>query len=289
MTTDDTATDHTIHVNGLRLHHREWGDPLAPPVLVLHGIMGHSREWDVLTAALAERFLVFTVDQRGHGESAWADDYSVDALAADLVGLVQRVVTAPVRLVGHSLGGMASLTAAAGRPDLVERLVLVDVGPEALCTPWGREELPAMLSGLAGTSYADPGEAVDEWVAGDPLAHEPLVRHYVTHCLVRGRDGRWRWRFDGNGLARQAAAGFVTEARLWDAVDRVRVPTLLVRGEHSTLLTRDAAVRTVRRFADGRLVEITGGGHDLGVERPEAVTEAVLAFLDPAASARRAS
>jgi len=283
------TTDHTTHVNGLRLHHREWGDPLAPPVLVLHGIMGHSREWDVLTAALAERFHVFAVDQRGHGESAWAPDYSVDALAADLVGLVRRVAVAPVRLVGHSLGGMASLVTTADRPDLVERLVLVDVGPETLSSPWGRDELPGMLSGLAETSYADPRDAVDEWLEGDPLAREPLVRHYVTHCLVRGADGRWHWRFDGHGLARQAVTGFVTEARLWDAVDRVRVPTLLVRGEHSTLLTRDAADRTVRRLADGRLVEITGGGHDLGVERPEAVTDAVRAFLDPAASARRAS
>lgn len=78
--------------------------------------------------------------------------------------------------------------------------------------------------------------------------------------------------------------GIATEALLWRAVDRLRVPTLLVRGEHSPLLTSDAADRMVRRLAHGRRVDVNGGGHDLGVEQPEPVAAVVSAFLasDPA-------
>jgi pimeloyl-ACP methyl ester carboxylesterase len=66
---------------------------------------------------------------------------------------------------------------------------------------------------------------------------------------------------------------------LWHAVDRIRVPTLLVRGEHSPLLSRDAAARVVRRLARGRGVEIPGGAHDLGVQQPAAVAARTREFL----------
>ena len=63
--------DHTVRINGLGLHCREIGDPVAPTLFFLHGIMGHAREWDGLVTALASDFRVLAVDQRGHGESEW--------------------------------------------------------------------------------------------------------------------------------------------------------------------------------------------------------------------------
>src|SRR5690606_27659276 len=111
------------------LHHRESGSG-TPPVIVLHGIMGHAREWDVLVAALATRHRVVAVDQRGHGESDWATEYTATAMGRDVAGLVERHGLAPVDLIGHSLGGMVAAVCAAERPELVRRLVLVDVGPD---------------------------------------------------------------------------------------------------------------------------------------------------------------
>jgi pimeloyl-ACP methyl ester carboxylesterase len=273
------AVDRDVRVNGLRLHYRELGDPEAPPVLVVHGIMGHSWEWDTLLAALADDFRVLAVDQRGHGASDWAADYSAAVLADDLTELISRVAPAPVGLIGHSLGGMAAVLVAARRPDLVERLVVIDVGPETLSSDFGTAELPEVLAAMARATYSDPEEALQEWLAGDPFAREPLLRHYVEHCLVARADGRLVWRFDGAGLARQAAAGITTEQQLWDAVDRIAAPTLLVRGEQSPLLSRASADRVVRRLARGRLVEIAGGAHDLGVQRPEVVAARTLEFL----------
>ena len=273
------AVDHILRVNALRLHYRELGDPPAPSVVMVHGIMGHSWEWDTLLEALTEDFRVFVPDQRGHGASEWATDYTVAAFADDLAELIRGTGPTPVRVVGHSLGGMAALLLAADRPDVVEQLVVIDVGPDTLSSQFGAEELPGMLAAMAEASYADVDEAVTEWLAGDPYAREPLLRHYVEHGLVPRRDGRLVWRFDGAGLGRQAEAGFGTEDQLWSAVDGIAGPTLIIRGEHSPLLSHDAAARMVRRLRDGRLAEIRDGAHDLGVQQPEAVAARCLEFL----------
>jgi esterase len=273
------AVDRYALIGGIRLHYRETGIPSGPWTWVVHGIMGHSWEWDTLLAALAGDFRTVAVDQRGHGASGWGADYSAATLADDLAQLVRRVHAAPVRLIGHSLGGMAAMLVAAQRPDLVERLVVIDVGPESLSGDFGAVGLPAMLAAMAQATYSDPDEALQEWLVGDPFAREPLLRHYVEHCLVPRADGRFVWRFDGAGLARQAAAGITSEQQLWGAVDRIAAPTLLVRGEQSPLLSRESAERVVRRLAQGRLVEIPAGAHDLGVQQPEAVAAGILEFL----------
>lgn len=279
FSTRAAAVDHVVRVNGLRLHYRELGNPEAPPVLMVHGIMGHCWEWDTLLVALAEDFRVLAVDQRGHGASDWATDYSAAALADDLAEVIVESGAVPVRLIGHSLGGLAAMVVAADHPDLVERLVVVDAGPEILSSDFGAQELPEMLAAMADVSYADLDEALGEWLGGDPYAREALHRHYVEHCLVPRWDGRLVWRFDGAGLARQASVGIATENDLWTAVDRISVPTLLVRGEHSPLLSRDDAERVVQRLAQARLVEIRGGAHDLGVQQPQAVAARTLEFL----------
>jgi pimeloyl-ACP methyl ester carboxylesterase len=266
-----------VEVNGIRLHYLERGDPKAQPVVVLHGIMGHCREWDVLTDVLAARFRTVAVDQRGHGQSDWTDTYTVPAFAGDLVDLIEQLGLAPTHVVGHSLGAMAAMVAAASRPELVDRVVLIDIGPESLSTEWA-EELPATLDALAASSYPQVDDAVEEWLAGNDLADPALTRHYVRHCLKRDPDGRLVWRFDGAGLARFPTDG-VDDEMLWRAVDGLVAPTLLLRGQHSPLLSRAAADSLVERLHDGRLEEIPDGGHDLGVEQPAAVAAATARFL----------
>lgn len=272
------GVDRYVALHGLRFHYREWGDPEAPPLLVLHGIMGHSREWEPLVTALARYFRVLALDQRGHGESDWTAAYTPAAMAADIAELTRHLDVTRVGLVGHSMGAMAASVAAANHPGMVERLVLIDIGPDSITTGWARDELPKMLQALRAASYADVDEAVQDWLAEDPLAREALVRHYVRHNLIPRPDGRLVWRFDAAGLTRFGHEG-VTEDELWQAIDRIKAPTLLVRGEHSELLSAPTAARMLDRLTDGTYAEIPDAGHDLGVQQPEAVTSAVLAFL----------
>jgi pimeloyl-ACP methyl ester carboxylesterase len=199
-------------------------------------------------------------------------------MADDAIALIEHLGVAPVPIVGHSMGAMVALVVAARRPELVDRIVLIDIVPDSLTTEFA-VQLPEMFEALAASSYATVGDAVAEWQTGNPLARTDLLHNYVTHALVSGPDGRLRWRFDALGL-RSFTAG-VTAEELWAAVDAVTCPAMVVRGEYSPLTTPDQSVTLAQRLADAPVVVIPDGGHDLGVEQPEAVAEAVLEFLTP--------
>jgi pimeloyl-ACP methyl ester carboxylesterase len=98
--------DEIVTLDGLRFHYRDWGDSTAPPVVVLHGYTQHAHSWDTIARALADRFRVLALDQRGFGESDWAADYHELRLVADLAGFVEALGLPTVSLVGFSIGGI---------------------------------------------------------------------------------------------------------------------------------------------------------------------------------------
>lgn len=281
VTESERVTERDVLAGGVRLHVREVGDPGADPVLFLHGIMGHRRDWDVLIDRLGGGRRVVAVDQRGHGRSEWTRSYRVSDMAGDAIAVIERLGLRPVPVVGHSMGAMVALVVAARRPDLVERIVLIDVVPESLATDFA-QQMPEMFAALATARYDSVDDAVAEWHAGNPLARADLLRNYVEHALVRSQDGRFRWGFDAAGL--QGFVEGVTPDELWRAIDGVACPSLVVRGELSPVTTVAQAAAVARRLGT-RVVEIAGGGHDLGVERPEPVADVVEEFLDDRSSA----
>src|SRR4029077_11675575 len=113
---------------GLRLHFTDWGNPQAPPLLLVHGGLDHSRSWDHLARALSRTLDVVAHDLRGQGESEWAtgSSYSLADHVYDLTGLVKAAGFEKVSVVGHSMGGMVSLTYAGAFPEMVSHLVVLD-------------------------------------------------------------------------------------------------------------------------------------------------------------------
>jgi esterase len=267
--------DGHLDIDGHRFHYLTAGG--GSPMLVLHGIMGLAHEWDTLTTHFARDHRVVALDQRGHGESDWADTYTAAAMADDAIAAIEGLDLAPVRLVGHSMGGMVGMLVAARRPDLVERLAIVDITPDSL-----REEVVAgvveWIDLLHRSSYATVDEATAVWIEGNTLARPSLMRHYARHNLTPGEDGRLRWRFDTGGVGTFVTGG-VTASELWNAVDAITIPTLLVRGAHSFAVSSEDARVLMWRLADPSYAEIGEGGHDLGVEQPEAVAGEVRDFL----------
>lgn len=266
-----------VSVDGVRLFVRQLGAASSPPVVVLHGIMGHAREWDVLSSRLSHRFRAVAIELRGHGRSDHRGPYTAAAMAGDVIDLIERLDLGRTHLIGHSLGGMVAMLVAARRPDLIDRLVLIDVSPEIVSGPLAAE-LPGWIEALGNARYDSVHQAVTEWLEGDPLAREPLLRHYAEHNLIADGTRSLRWRFDAPGLKSFLSDG-VTEAELWEALDAIAAPTLLVRGEHSAAVAAASAARVIEHLASGELVEIAGGGHDLGVQQPELVAAATLAHL----------
>src|SRR5215510_205752 len=125
------ASRHTV-LRGMRFHFTEWGDPSAPPVVLLHGGNQSAHSWDLVSLHLADRYHVYALDQRGHGDSEWSRelDYSVGAMVEDVFAfLADQRIEQPI-VFGHSMGGWNTMHAAHLRPGFARALVLVDVGPE---------------------------------------------------------------------------------------------------------------------------------------------------------------
>jgi pimeloyl-ACP methyl ester carboxylesterase len=247
--------------------------------------MGSAREWDELVHVLSGDFHVIAPDQRGHGQSSWETDYTASRFATDVVELLDALDLRRVHLVGHSLGGIAAALTAAEAPERVDRLVLLDIGPESL-TPGFRLTLAESLTELAGARYRELETAVEAWASANPQAQRHRLVEYLEYTLLRGLDGCLRYRFDALGLREFAMRGTTSEA-LWNAFGRVRAPTLLVRGEHSDVLTQSEASTVCERMHDTLLAEIPGAGHDLAVEQPETVSSVVLVYLAHRDPARR--
>jgi pimeloyl-ACP methyl ester carboxylesterase len=281
MTTEIQTQDKFISTNGLQFHYRESGDAGAPCLLILHGITGHAWEWDSVVAALSDQLRVLAVDQRGHGASAWASDYAPALMAEDVAAIITALGLGRVRLVGHSMGGINSYLCAACHPALIERLVIVDVGPDSLTATTMAASLPLALRAWQQAAYDDPEEALAEWLSASPRAREQELRCYVDHNLQRRTDGRWVWRFDAARLG-SFQRGAPAEAAQWAALRRVTCPTLVIRGADSEVLSAPTAARMVREMENGHLVEISDGGHDLHIEQPEALIAALRGFLTAA-------
>src|SRR2546430_15056764 len=123
--------DRTIVLNGQRFHYTEWGAWTAPPVVMLHGVTGHARTWDEEAAALAARYRVLALDQRGHGDSDPSPnaDYTVATLSADVTAFADTLGLPRFSLVGLSMGGRVAIAFAGQAPRRVDRLVIVDIRP----------------------------------------------------------------------------------------------------------------------------------------------------------------
>src|SRR5579871_6235066 len=120
MAIEASATDRYAVVNGLRLHYLEWGEPTAPPIVMLHGLRSAAPTWAAVAAPLCARYRVLALDQRGRGESEWAADrnYRRDAYVADLAELVDQLGLERFILMGHSMGGANTLVYTARHPKI---------------------------------------------------------------------------------------------------------------------------------------------------------------------------
>lgn len=250
---------------GVRLHYLEWApaEPVAtPPIVLIHGISGNARNYDALTAALAGRFHLYALDLRGHGDSGWDAnrDYRVSALVYDLNLFLDSLGLEAVILVGTGLGADVALGLVSARPGMVRGLVLNDSGPEA-----GSTGLKRVLEAIreAPADFASVAEAMAWWREHYPSLAEYddlVVTEFIHSTLREAPGGRLIWKFDP-ALREVDNLRDLRDIDLGVAVGRILCPTLIVRGEYSDVLSRDAARRIRGRVRGAVLVEAKGVAH----------------------------
>ncbi|MBA3288516.1 MAG: alpha/beta hydrolase [Acidimicrobiia bacterium] len=277
--------------DGISLAADAYGSPADPPVVLFHGGGQTRHSWDNTARALgAAGWYSMTVDLRGHGESEWSPDgnYHLERFAADIVAVCDGL-SAPPALVGASLGGIASLLAI-GEADhpIAAGLVLVDVAPRV--EPAGVERIRAfMRQGLDG--FASLEEAADAIQTYNPHRSRPSDLSGLKKNLRLHDDGRWHWHWDPRFMGLRPTAGeggidglpnerFVPHERLEAAATRVTIPTLIVRGMQSDLLSEEGAAHLRSLIPHARQVDVAGAGHMVAGDRNDRFNVAVVDFLD---------
>lgn len=248
----------------------EWaGDP--PATLLLHGIGNYARYWDFFADAVDGRLRLIATDARGHGESGRpAEGYTPDEFVADAVAVLDALAIERAVLVGHSMGGTHAIRLAAAYPDRVEKLVVVDAGPESLAE--GAERARRLsLERPERFEYAD--DALAYLRRTSPGYSEDVYANRMR-WLFKEDAGDYVWR-----SSRDALAAIMTSARgdLWEALRSVRCPALVVRGTRSNVLSAEVAQRMVKTLTDGRLAELDAG-HNVALDRPAELAALVIAF-----------
>ena len=271
-------TDHTLTLHGSRFHYTEQGDPAAPAVIMLHGVTGHARTWDEEGAALASRYRVIALDQRGHGDSDPPPDadYTVTALTGDLAAFVDALGLRSVALVALSMGGRVAIQHAGTQPARVSKLVVIDIGPDIAAA--GRTRVGMMMA-----TTPERFETIDDVVAyqraNNPRYTDALLRARVHHGVRPLPGGGFTWKYD-RGLRDLVRGGRWSDpVDLWPAWRAIACPTLLVRGAESDILTAEIAKQMVAAQPNASLVEVADAGHTVPGDQPAAFIDLLRKFL----------
>ncbi len=262
--------DRELVVNGLRLQVLDWGGDGRTALLLLHGFTGHAHAWDTLSIALQPHFHVYALDQRGHGDSDPADTYDAVAAFDDLAGVIDQLGLTSLVLVGLSMGGRNAMYFTAKRPDLVRKLVVVNIGPEI-----SRRAMEAPAGPPEPDSWDSIEQAAQHLHRANPYPGIHYYRWVVSHSLRARPDGSLRWAWHPSIKQRRSQA----DVNWWAVVRSIEPPTLVLRGEESHVLDRDVAERMARELPHGRLVEVPRAVHTLHEDNPGAVLAALKDFL----------
>jgi pimeloyl-ACP methyl ester carboxylesterase len=252
----------------------------APPVILLHGGGQTRHSWGRAARRLAQAgFHTLAMDLRGHGESAWATngDYSTDAFVGDLNAVIDTLEQPPV-LVGASLGGATALLAMGeAQTERARALVLVDVVPRM--SPEGVQHIRDFMTGSPEgfSNLEEAAAAVSRYIPNRP---KPPTNEGLLKNLRLKEDGRYYWHWDPAFQARGARERLADlYLRMENAATRIRVPTLLVRGRQSDVVSEEGARLLLELIPHAEYVDIEGAGHMVAGDRNDIFNDSIASFL----------
>jgi pimeloyl-ACP methyl ester carboxylesterase len=256
----------------LRLHYVDWGNPEAPPLVLVHGGRDHCRNWDWVAEELRNDWHIIAPDLRGHGDSGWSQDgtYMMAGYVYDLAQLIHQQKLAPVTLIGHSLGGNIVLRYAGLYPENVARLLAIEgLGPspkmvaERFATGFAQRmrdwiDEQRQLSGRLPRRYASIEEAYKRMQGENKHLSPEQARHLTQHGVNQNEDGTYSWKFDN--YVRSWPPYDMTIADVEALWARIACPTLLVYGKESWA-SNPVDDGRIKHFSNAEVVSFERAGH----------------------------
>jgi esterase len=255
-----------------RLHYLDWGNPAAPPLVLLHGIDRNAHTFDHVASRFTDRYHVIAMDLRGHGDSDWDPQarYLVEDHVGDLEQLVRTLDLRNITLWGNSTGGRVVQVFAGLHPELVSAVIAEDVGPER---PRSIADAYARRVKQEENGWASTDELLAQLRAAAQPLPEAVLEPYVRYGTKRRDDGRIVWKRDPN-----LVKGFV-ETELWRSVRQITAPILYVLGGRSTIVPAATQEELKKALPQVRIMTMPGLGHYPSDEKPDEFVRIVDAFL----------
>ena len=253
----------------LKLSHTDLGGAGKPPMVVLHGLLGSSRNWLSTGRDLAKHFHVFALDARNHGKSPHAPEMTYAVMVDDLISWMDTQGLPQAVIVGHSMGGKTAMLLACRHPERIERLVVVDIAPKDYYWVAHRGEFLAMTELDLGNLQSRQEAEMRFEARVDNLG----MRKFLATNLERGDGGRWRWQIN---LPVLTAALPVMEKNPLTANDRFDGPTLFVLGGRSRYAEAGDHALIKKHFPHARIEVIADSGHNPHMDKREEFVRTVI-------------
>lgn len=252
----------------MKLNFRKYGQ--GHPLFVLHGVFGSSDNWQSLGKAFAEHFTTYLIDLRNHGNSPHSEEMTYDAMARDLKELMSSEGLKSIHLLGHSMGGKVAMHFATAYPQLVDRLIVVDIAPKYY--PPHHQQI---FEGFHSVDLANLQSRKD---ADNQMAEKIRdfgVRQFILKNLTRDEQGNYAWKVNLNALQKNIeniGAGLPENQKSEN-------PTLFIGGSKSDYL-QDADHELIKQhFPKASIESVDGAGHWVHAEKPKELLALVLEFL----------
>lgn len=266
---------------GMRLHYLDWGMAGRRAIVFLHGAALNAHTWDVVCLALRQHYHCLAIDQRGHGESAWAEDgdYSGDAHRGDIEALVERLALDNFILVGHSMGGFNAFNYAFTHSRRLAALILVDAGPSMLGK--GAKRIVDFVTQTAELDSLE--QVIQKAIEFNPRRDPRLLRRSLLHNFRQSPSGKWTRKTDlrmWHGRDREQERQRLIER--FRHANQITCPTLIVQGSMSDVFTSDEAQKLAREFKDGHFAQVGDAGHTVQGDNPGMFARVLAEFLNTA-------
>ena len=254
----------------MQLAYRYFGGQGNPPLIVIHGLLGSSRNWISVCKQLVNDFEVFALDLRNHGNSPHADEMTYEQMAKDVKEFITEQKFTRVNLIGHSLGGKVAMYLAVHNRRLVESLIIEDIAPKTY-PPHNARDIEGMnaldLTSLKSRKEAD--EFLKKWMP------DWSKRQFILTNLVRNEDGDFKWQVNLSSITKNLDE--ICKNPLIDG-DQYMGPSLFIVGGVSDFVSMDDASLLQKFFSRNVLKIVNGAGHNVHQERKDEFIESVLDF-----------